>query len=117
MISSQREVLVQSLQLALSPQDTHIHSESAAVFEGAGHVLAVLGKLPVSGQVLLASLTVLRSSEQISKRRVAYNRAGFLQGRLLKARSIKWALCAMAQGACSVRARSPSYTGTQSCQQ
>lgn len=78
MISSQREVLVQSLRLTLA-SDTHTHrvcGRSYSVFEGAGHVLAVLGKLPVSGQVLLASLTVLRSNEQISKQRSAYSRPG-----------------------------------------
>lgn len=74
MISSQREVLVQSLQLMLA-SDTRIHRVCGRsyVFEGAGHVLVFLGNLPVSGQVLLASLTVLRSNEQISKRRGAYS--------------------------------------------
>lgn len=73
MISSQREVLVQSLKLMLA-SDTRIHrvcGRSHSIFEGAGHVLVFLGNLPVSGQVLLASLTVLRSNEQISKRRGA----------------------------------------------
>lgn len=78
MISSQREVLVQSLQLALA-SDTHtprVCVRSYGVFEGAGHVLAVLGKLPVSGQVLLASLTALRSNKPISKQSSAYRQPG-----------------------------------------
>lgn len=68
-------VLVQSLQPRFA-SDTHIHrvcGRSNSIFKGAGHVLVFLGKLPVSGQVLLASLTVLRSNEQISKQRGAYS--------------------------------------------